>query len=83
MATAELSCFGVDQPRHGAGGSAEHGTLDNRVVQRAALRSSWELAAVLHFVDVFRTQLAFADELRAEALEDALLTAGSTPPLLH
>ena len=51
--------------------------------ERAALRSSWELAAVLHFVDVFRTQLAFADELRAEALEDALLTAGSTPPLLH
>ena len=51
--------------------------------ERAELRSSWELAAVLNFLDVFRTQLAFTDELRAEALEDALLTSGSTPPLLH
>jgi hypothetical protein len=50
---------------------------------RAQLRASWELAAVLNFLEVFRSQLAFADDLRAEALEDALLTAGCTPPLLH
>ena len=50
---------------------------------RCALRSSWELAAVLNFLHVFRAQLAFADELRADELEDALLERGSTPPLLH
>ena len=63
--------------------AAANGTSAELSAARASLRASWELAAVLNFLDVFRTQLAFTDELRAEALEDALLTAGCTPPLLH
>ena len=63
--------------------AAANGDTAELSAARAALRSTWELAAVLNFLDVFRTQLAFTDELRAEALEDALLTTGCTPPLLH
>jgi hypothetical protein len=50
---------------------------------RAELRACWELASVLHFLDAFRPQLALGEEVRAEALEDALLETGCTQPLLH
>jgi len=38
---------------------------------------------VLNFFQVFAAQLEFADELRAEELEDALLQRGCPHPLLH
>jgi len=38
---------------------------------------------VLNFLDLFRKQLAFSDELSAADLEEALLERGTTPPLLH
>jgi hypothetical protein len=73
---------GMDaEPSRGGGGGAGAAPVD---AARAELRGAWELACVLNFLHVFRPQLTLGEEaVRAEALEDALLTAGCTPPLLH
>ena len=62
-----------------AGGAAAEGPD-----ARTQLRGCWELACVLNFFHVFRAQLGLSSDcdFRAEALEDALLEQGCTPPLL-
>lgn len=52
-------------------------------LQRWTLRSMWELASVLNFLNVFRPLLNITVEFSAEELETALLTPNSTLDGIH
>jgi hypothetical protein len=68
----------------GGGGPADSREGPSPAAQRLhELRGCWELACVLNFLQTFGPQLGLPDEVRAEALEEALLDTGCTQPLLH